>query len=452
MNFLKKIKPKNNIFYLFSLFLTGLFIVSAAPAMAEKVGVRVETDHSILHAGENQTAVVKITLDAPPASKKMKRPPVNLAIVLDRSGSMTGSKIQRAKEAAIEAIKRLGPEDVFSLVVYDTSVNTIVPAQKGGYSEDIESKIRSIRPGGSTALFGGVSQGAAEVRKNLEGNYIHRIILLSDGLANVGPNTPADLGRLGAALIKENISVTTVGVGTDYNEDLMTRLSQKSDGNTYFVESAVDLPNIFTAELGETLNVVAKKVIVTIEVPGDVKPLSIIGREGRIDGSKVEVSMNQLYGDQEKYILIEVEVPKSKADSKLDIASAKVKYLNAYTNKNEVVKEKGRVYFSKNKKKVKASENVQVIKEYQLNKNALAEERAISLSDKGEKKKAAKELKDSAMQLKVFGEKYQDDELIQEAQKLEEQAEMIEKEGMSKKMRKVLRTKSYQKKNQQSNY
>ena len=76
----------------------------------------------------------------------------------------------------------------------------------------------------------------------MESEYVHRIILLSDGQANVGPSSPGDLGRLGAALLKEGISVTTIGVGTNYNEDLMARLSQKSDGNTYFAEAERDLP------------------------------------------------------------------------------------------------------------------------------------------------------------------------------------------------------------------
>ena len=140
---------------------------------------------------------------------------------------------------------------MFSVIVYDHHVKTIVPAQSARNVEWIESRIRGIGPGGNTALFGGVSQGASEVRKNLSNRYVHRIILLSDGLANVGPSSPEDLGRLGAALIKEGISVTTIGVGTDYNEDLMARLSQNSDGNTYFVESGRDLPRIFAAELGD---------------------------------------------------------------------------------------------------------------------------------------------------------------------------------------------------------
>ena len=121
----------------------------------------------------------------------------------------------------------------------------------------------------------------------------------------------------------------------DYNEDLMTRLSQNSDGNSYFVESERDLPRIFTAELGDVLSVVAKKVHLYIECPRGVKPVRIIGREGRIKGNKVELFLNQLYGSQEKYALIEVEVAGGKTGEKRAIAQAKCMYENPFTQKKE---------------------------------------------------------------------------------------------------------------------
>ncbi|MCP3873278.1 MAG: VWA domain-containing protein [Desulfobacteraceae bacterium] len=432
------------------LIVVSLIVLNAwARTEPTKVLCRVETDRAVLPAGNSQNVVLKITLDAPPAPSHIKRPLVNLALVLDQSGSMNGSKIEQAKAAAIEALNRLGLQDVFSVVVYDTNVHTIVPAQNARNIQGIIHTIQRIRANGSTALFGGVSQGASEIRKNLENNYIHRIVLLSDGLANVGPRMPEDLGRLGAALIKENISVTTVGVGTDYNEDLMARLAQKSDGNTYFVESGYDLPRIFSAELGDVLNVVAKKVKVIITLPDDVKAINIIGREGRIKGRQIELYMNQLYGDQEKYALVEVNIPKSKSGSKIKIAQADVTYENPFNQKQE--KSTGISYasFSSDKKKVAKSTNIDVVKEYQLNLNALAQEKAIELSDKGKKKEAVRELKQSAAKLKQYGSLYKDDQLLKEADDLEVQAEMIEDEGMSKKSRKILRTKSYQRKNQQ---
>lgn len=164
---------------------------------------------------------------------------------------------------------------------------------------------------------------------------MNRIILLSDGIANIGPSSPEDLGRLGTALSKEGISVTTVGVGLDYNEDFMTRLSQNSDGNTYFGESSRDLLNIFAAELSDVLNVVAKDIRLTIVCEEEVKPISIIGREGRIRGQEIQFSMSQLYGNQEKYVLIEVELPAGKDGNQMDVASATVSFQNPFTQQKK---------------------------------------------------------------------------------------------------------------------
>jgi Ca-activated chloride channel family protein len=428
-------------------------ILTAGTGMSKtynkKVICRVETEKSILFAGKAQDVVLKVTLDAPPVPSSVERPAVNLSIVLDKSGSMNGEKIRHARAAAIEAVQRLSSADIFSLVVYDSNVRTIIPAQKVRNRDRIISKIQRIYAGGSTALFGGVSQGASEIRKHIGSEYVHRIILLSDGLANVGPDSPSELGRLGSALIKENISVTTIGVGYDYNEDLMTRLSQKSDGNAYFVETGRDLPRIFASELGDVLNVVAKKVKVVISMPDGVEPISIIGREGRINGRTIELYMNQLYGDQEKYALMKVRIPKSRVDTTMEIAKAKVYYENPFNKKSEVVYGKSIAKFSKDSKIVKKSTNVDVVREYYRNLNAMEQEKAISLSDKGKKREAAKTLKASAVKMKSIAKEYDDAALLEEAENIEKQAEVIEQQGMDKKMRKVMRTKSYQMKNQQ---
>ncbi|SMC72301.1 Ca-activated chloride channel family protein [Desulfocicer vacuolatum DSM 3385] len=430
------------------------FVSMMTPAMAssrQDTGVmcRLKTDKDIFPAGKSQNIVLKISLDAPLPPADIQRPAVNISLVLDQSGSMNGIKIDQAKAAAKEAVNRLGLKDVFSLVTYNNTIRTIVPAQHPKNRRQITDTIRQIHASGNTALFGGVSQGAAEIRKNIEKDYVHRIVLLSDGLANVGPSTPEDLGRLGAALIKENISVTTVGVGVDYNEDLMARLSQKSDGNTYFVESGYDLPSIFTAELGDVLNVVAKKVKVIITLADDIIPVGIIGREGRINGNRISFSMNQLYGGQEKYALVEVKLPASPPGSHKKIARANVYYENPFTRQQAQSSGVSHIEFSSNPATVAASTNVDVVREYQLNLNALAQEKAIELSDKGQKKKAVAELKKSAVKLKELGGRYQDEILLEEADAIESQARRIEAEGMSKKSRKVLRTKSFQMKNQQ---
>ncbi len=416
------------------------------------VTIHAELDREVLPADERQTAVVKISLDAAEPPREVKRPPVNLCIVLDRSGSMQGSKIEHAREAALEALSRLGKQDVFSLVTYHSSVETLIPA---GTIRDIRRArdlIRGIQPGGNTALFGGVSQGANEIRKTLEDHaegMVHRLILLSDGLANVGPSTPEDLGRLGASLMKEGISVTTVGVGNDYNEDLMTQLSQRSDGNSYFVENSNDLARIFNEEIGDVLSVVARQVEIIIECPKNVRPVRTIGRDAVIRGQKVKLNLNQLYGRQEKYLLLEVEVPPTPAEQELPVVSAVVNYHNIFTQSRESQRASINARFSQKEEEVLQSVNGDVQTEYFYNESANAKDQAIQLWEEGRREEAKQLLEDNSVRLRQAAEQYELPALDLEAANLDTKARDLKKEGLTPSNRKELRTESYQDRNQQ---
>ena len=181
-----------------------------------------------------------------------------------------------------------------SVVAYDNKSEVIIPAQYVTEKEALIARISAIEPRGCTALFDGVSAGATELRKFKGKCEISRVLLLSDGQANVGPSSPDELGRYGALLMKEGIAVSTIGLGVDYNEDLMTRLSQKSDGNSYFVENSNDLPRVFARELGDVLSVAATKVALKVRFCGGFVPVALIGRDG--DEEITVESLAAMYG------------------------------------------------------------------------------------------------------------------------------------------------------------
>jgi Ca-activated chloride channel family protein len=276
-------------------------------ADASREAVNITLSQPVILAGAPQTVYLKVGLSVD--GERDYRAPVNVAIVIDRSGSMQGEKLTRAKEAAKLAVSRLHPDDVVSVVAYDDTVRVLLPATKVADRTAVLAAIEELQPGGSTALFAGVSVGAAEVRKFLDRERVNRVVLLSDGLANVGPDSPAELGALGASLKKEGVAVSTIGLGLGYNEDLMARLAGGSDGNHTFVEHPRDLARIFDAEFGDAISVTAQNVLVRIECAPGTRPVRVLGRDAEIAGRMVVVALNQLYAAQEQYVLLELEAP-----------------------------------------------------------------------------------------------------------------------------------------------
>lgn len=414
------------------------------------VDLRIEFDRPVLPADEVQRAIVKIGLTGCRPTRMAERPPVNLVIVLDRSGSMSGEKIEQAREAAIEALRRLDRRDVFSLVIYDHEVSTLISPQAPTDVLWLERQIRSVTSRGNTALFAGVSQGAAELRKNLERRgFVHRVLLLSDGQANVGPSSTDDLGRLGAALRREGIAVTTVGLGEGFNEDLMTALAQRSDGNHYYAAESGDLPQIFAKELGDVLDVVAQRVEITIEFPEGVRVIRSIGREAECRDRHVTFGLNQLYGGQEKFLLVEIEAPAAKADEVRTLARAQATFTDASGESRQELRAEGSVRYTRDETLVKREANLKVQTEYAANAVAEAKSQAIALADAGRTDEAARVMRENSAQLSLVASSYANAPMAAVAAQAKKDAEEVEAKGIDNSQRKKMSAEAYQTRNQQ---
>ena len=306
----------------------GLLVALGASteALAGGPTLSVAVGNPVTAVDRTTTTYVKVAVTGPAAGGVRARTPVNVAFVIDRSGSMSGAKIAEARQAALGALESLGPDDIVSVVIYDHVVDVLVPATKLTDRGAVARAIRGIETRGSTALFAGVVRGAAEVRKFAGPGLVNRVVLLSDGLANVGPSSPSDLGDLGASLGREGIAVTTIGLGAGYNEDLMTLLARRSDGTHYFAERASDLARVFRDELGDLTSVVAQDVRVRIACAEGVRPVRVLGMDAWIDDRVVTAGMNQLYAGQERFVLVQVEVQPRGGEGSFDVARAEVSY------------------------------------------------------------------------------------------------------------------------------
>jgi Ca-activated chloride channel family protein len=312
---------------------------------------------------------------------------------------MSGKKIEHAKEAAIQAIDRLGTEDIVSVIAYDHTVTILVPATKVSDKATIKQRIRQIQANGNTALFAGVSKGAAEIRKFHDKNRVNRVILLSDGKANSGPSSPKALGDLGASLIKEGISVTTLGLGEGYNEDLMDQLARRSDGNHTFIENPTQLARIFNAEFGDILSVVAQEVVIDIKCANGIRPIRVLNREAEISGQRIITHLNQLYSKQEKYLLVEVEVPSTQSERTREVANVEISYANMLTRTTDELASTLSVRFTESKEIVQSNTNQEVMVSCVLQKATDTNRLATNLRDKGKLAEAKQVLLDNGRYL-----------------------------------------------------
>lgn len=290
------------------------------------------SDVSIM-AGSQQKAYLNINITGQPSGNRSKRPQTNIAFVLDKSGSMSGLKMTQAKQALEMAISRLNKNDVASLIVYDDEAKVLWPAATMQNPVQFLNTIKSIGANGSTALFAGVTQGSYEIKKYLDKNKVNRVVLISDGMANVGPSKPHELAELGRALSKQGISVSTIGLGLGYNEDLMAQLAGHSDGNHYFVEDADKLAKVFDSELGDIFSVVAQDININIICKGGVKPIRILGRDENIVGQNINTNFNQIYGNQQRHITLELLIPAGHSGEKMSVADVIIDYNDASIKK-----------------------------------------------------------------------------------------------------------------------
>ena len=266
-------------------------------------GLRARTDRRLIRSTHRSERFVLIELDAPAATAERRREPVNIAFVLDRSGSMGGRKIQLARKAVETAIDRLLSEDRFAVVAYDDRIDVVVestPASREAKDGALR-RIRDIDARGSTNLGGGWLKGAEQVALNQAvagGGGVHRVLLLTDGLANQGITDPAELARHAGELRARGIGTSTFGVGEDFDDTLLQGMADAGGGHFYYIERPEQITDLIASEVGELLEIVAREAAIELTAPDGmtIRPLSPYRFEQR--GSRSVLLVGDLVAGQ----------------------------------------------------------------------------------------------------------------------------------------------------------
>ena len=223
-------------------------------------------------AADATYALVRIVApEAPVTTESVVRTPLDIALVIDRSGSMSGQPLETAKECAVRIVKGLRPDDRISIVTFDTEIKVEQALVAVGDSKDVEARIRAIHSGGSTNLFGGWEEGAKQLAPFVKKDRIARIILLSDGQANDGLINESEIFTHVSKLAGTGITTSTIGLGHGFNESLLAGMAKSGEGVANFGQTPEDLDEAFEQQFAILSNTFLRQVEIKIQGGSDVK-------------------------------------------------------------------------------------------------------------------------------------------------------------------------------------
>ena len=278
-----------------------------------RVSVTTKVSQDKLLIGSDGQVAMEVTLAAAPMeiSTDMPDQPVDLVIVIDRSGSMQGEKIAAARSAVRQLLDRLTAKDRLGLVTYSDGVQVMAPltSMDGRHHNELANMVARIRAGGGTNLGSGLNQGIELLKRQPADGRQRKVILISDGLANQGITDPNALGQMAATATDHHFAVSTVGVGLEFNELLMTTIADHGLGQYYFLEDPLVFAQVFEKEFQSARQVAASDVVLRILLADGVQLINAGGYPIRMENGDAVVRPGHLISGQERKLFLTFRVP-----------------------------------------------------------------------------------------------------------------------------------------------
>jgi Ca-activated chloride channel family protein len=298
--------------------------------MANDVTLTCRLNKAYLPVMNTQQLVYVLIEAAPGAAMAQVQMPLNLSLVLDKSGSMQGKKIQNLRAAAKLVVERLGPGDTISIVAFSDRKYLIADSQQVTDKEALKKKIDRIRDGGGTAISGGMGQGLAELDKALSPDRVSRMLLLTDGQTFGDEKQCLKLGKNAGT---KGIVVNALGLGDDWNEDLLDEIAEASGGVADFIDSPDKIVAFFEQAVQSMQDTVVQNAQVVLRLANGVTPrqvwqvLPMISNLGYqpLSDRDVQVTLGELEKGQPRSLLVELLVGPRPA-GRYRISQAEISY------------------------------------------------------------------------------------------------------------------------------
>ncbi len=281
--------------------------------MSEQLSFKIHADLDLVASEVPTQRVLELVVIPPSARASDCRPQLNLALVIDRSGSMSGEKIDHVRQAAAHVLDLLQEQDQVAIVAYDDTINVLSPSQHvtPQARASLKSRILELMPGNMTNLCGGWLSGCEEIARAAHGasGQLNRTLLLTDGLANVGITDLEVIGLHASQLLNKGIATSTFGVGLDFNEHLLEHMANQGGGRFYFIADPHAIPSIFVQEFQELAAVTAQAVEVMLQIPAQVGAKVLGSWRSEQNGPDLHLWLGDIPASQRREVYIRLLLP-----------------------------------------------------------------------------------------------------------------------------------------------
>jgi Ca-activated chloride channel family protein len=367
-----------------------LVLATACTGSADRLQLQVAFDNDHIHAGQQEARYLEVLVTAPETVAQRSRVPLNLALVIDTSGSMEEQgKLEYVKQAAIAMINRLRPEDRFALISYNTKARVLYPSQPVEASQQMQWLINSLQATGGTNLGEGLLEGFRQVRNYASPSVTSRVLLLSDGLANIGITSNEELSQMTLAQGDVGISLSSFGVGLDFNEDLLAALAETGRGMYYFIDHPESMNSILSKEFKSVEQLAAADIKVNISLGSDLVIDQVFANSYEVNGNNVTVRFGDLAAGERRRMQIRV-LPKSRETGRVDnAAKVSVSYLEPGSKTAQSLLDSLGMTYTDDEKIVVTRQNKDVQERAVVFEANQAKKEAALAVDKGDQSRAA---------------------------------------------------------------
>ena len=289
------------------------------------LGLKTVLSHKILKSIPEKQVCYALVDIVPTKNLSTSRLPLNLCFILDKSTSMQGLRLQQVKEATRQIIDQLEPNDVFSLIIFSDRSEVLIPAQKGMNKALAKSIISTIQPSGGTEMFQGLLAGLQEIQKHRSDQVVNHILLLTDGQTY---GDEEDCRHQAEWAGQNQIGISTTGIGTDWNEDLLDEISNASGGLSSYIDSPRKIVSVFNSAIRELSTIMAREVTLQIKPAPNIdlhKVYQITPYIRPLEATDTQLNLGPLGTNNQKSIVLEFHIAASPQLGEISLANLMAK-------------------------------------------------------------------------------------------------------------------------------